>query len=149
MLNYELLRRFQKNNHNFAIFALTFALLLCLSGCGIKSSRLRAVEDSAAIIQPTTGHEVYRHTEDRGKTFVRTINANIFIKYEPANDYTTEDVYKEIVAILEENNWKRYESNKDQTNNFRASSRQGSYPLSIRVSISSNQNLVTVRIENN
>ena len=140
---------FQKVHCNkFAVFILGFCLLFFLSGCERKSAELTAVEEAATIIQPITGREVYRDVEDKGRTFVRTINANLFIKYEPVNDYTKEEVYEEIVTILEENNWKRDERNKGRSDYFTAFLQQSRYPLVASVSIRSDENIVTVIIEN-
>ena len=149
MFIYRLSSYFQKANHNKRyIFALACGLLLFLSGCEIKSAQLKTLENSVSIIQPTTGREVDRYTRNAQAGFTGPIYAQIRIEYEPINDYTKEDLYDEIVAILEKNSWERNEWNIGRSDFFRASLEQGGFALSAIVLIRSDKNLVTIRITN-
>jgi hypothetical protein len=88
------------------IALLVFGILLFLSGCSlIKSAELRALEDAASVLQLTTGQEVSRSVQDKGTALGKPVYAKIYIEYEPINNYTKEDVYHEIIAILERNGW--------------------------------------------
>ena len=147
MFNYELSSYFQKaNNNKLYIFALACGLLFFLSGCEIKSAQLKALENSVSIIQPTTGREVSRSIRDKEAGLTRTIPAQIRIEYEPINNHTKEDLYDEIAAILEKNNWERRESNKGRSDFYSASLPQGRSKIIATVLIRSNENLVSVEM---
>ncbi len=140
---------FQKaNNTKLYIFALVCGLLLFLSGCEIKSVQLKALENSVSIIQPTTGREVSRSVQDKEAGFTGPIYAEIRIKYEPLNNYTKEDLYDEIVAILEKNSWEGKECNACRSASFIASLQQDDYriPISATVLIHPDENLVIIKM---
>ena len=108
------------------------------------------MESSISIIQLTTGREVSRSVRDKSAGFTGPIYAKIRIEYEPINHYIKNDVYDEIVAILEENNWEEEKCNGCNTDYFSASLPQGSYPipLSVDVLLHSDENLVSLYITN-
>ena len=150
MFNYELSSYFQKaNNNKLYIFALACGLLFFLSGCEIKSAQLKALENSVSIIQPTTGREVDRYTRNAQAGFTGPIYAQIRIDYEPINNHTKEDLYEEIVAILEKNNWEGKECDGCRTTAFIASLPRDDYPTSIHatVLIRPDENLVSISME--
>jgi len=132
----------------FYVFALAFGLLLFLSGCEIKSAQLKALENSISIIQPTTGREASRSVQDKEAGFTGPIYAELRITYEPINDYTKEDLYDEIVALLEGNNWEGETCSACRPASFSASLQPDDYPIPInaRVRIHSDENLVSIRI---
>jgi hypothetical protein len=132
--------------HKFYIhkryIALAFGALLFLSGC--QSAELKALESSVSIIQLQTGREVNRLMHDKELGFTRTIYPELIIQYEPINDYTKKDVYDEIVAILEKNNWERSDWNIGRSDFFTASLRQGRFTISASVVIYTDKNLVQI-----
>jgi hypothetical protein len=137
------------NNTKLYFFTLTFSLLIFLSGCEIKSAQLKALENSVSIIQPTTGREVDRYTRNAQAGFTGPIYAQIRIDYEPINNHAKEDVYEEIVAILEKNNWEGKECDGCRTTTFIASLPRDDYPTSIHaiVLIRPDENLVSISME--
>ena len=144
MFNHDLSSYFQKNNKNkLYILALAFGVLLFLSGC--KSAELKAMEDSASVIQLTTGHEVARSLREKDWGFTGPIYPQVIIVYEPINNYTKKEVYDEIVTILEKNNWERYEWS-TTPDSFSGSLRQDQFEISIGVTISLNKNHVVIAL---
>jgi hypothetical protein len=127
------------------IVLLVFGILFFLSGCSlIKSSQLRAIEDAASVLQLTTGREVERWTQDKGTALGKPIYAQVLIVYEPINNHTKKEVFDEIVAILEKNNWESEPVTVPDY--FRATLQQGQFKISTRVSIGLDKNLVTIVI---
>jgi hypothetical protein len=142
MFSHDLSSYFQKNNKNkLYIFVLAISVLLLLSGC--KSAELKAMEDSASIIQLTTGQEVRRSLIEKDWGFTGPIYPQVIIVYEPINRYTKKEVLDEIVTILEKNNWERYEWS-TTPDSFGGSLRQDQFEISIGVSIDSNKNHVVI-----
>ena len=140
MFNHGLSSYFQKNNKNkLYILALAFGILLFLSGC--KSAELRAIENSASVLQITMGQEVNRWTQDKGVALGKPVYAKIIIEYEPINNHTRKEVYEEIVTVLKNNNWKGEEPFADY---FKATLQQGSFKISTGVSIDEKKNIVTI-----
>ena len=127
----------------FYIFALAFGILFVLSGC--KSAQLKQLETAASSIQPTMGQEVYRDSDDLSPpvTGFGPTPAEIYIEYEPINNHTKEDLYDEIVTILEENGWEGEECEGCRSASFGASLP----PITARVRIQSNENLVSIRLK--
>ena len=109
---------------------------------------LKALEIPASIIQLQTGREVSRSVRDKKAGFTGPIYAQVRIKYEPIDHYTKKEVYDEIVAILENNNWEGEECNTCNSDYFSASLRQGDFPLLASVLIYSDENLVSIKIVN-
>jgi hypothetical protein len=143
ILNYKLsLTSFDK--YKFHI-ALAFCFLFLLSGC--KSAELRSLEDSASLIQLTTGREVNRSLQDKGEVFGKPVYAEVDIDYEPIDNHTKREVYEEIVEILNKNQWERDEVN-IVPDFFSASLKQDDFKLLISVLIRSSENLVRVEIVN-
>jgi len=130
------------------IFVLALIILLFLSGC--KSDQLKTLESSLSTIQLTTGREVSRYARDRSEGFTGPIYANIRLEFEPINQYSKKDVYDEIVAYLEENNWEEDECNGCSSGYFSASLPQDPYPipLSVEVLLHADENLVSISITN-
>jgi hypothetical protein len=127
---------------------LIFGVLLFLGGCRlVKSAELRALEDVASVLQLTTGREVKRWTQDKGTALGKPVYAEIYIEYEPIYNYSKKEVYDEIIAILERNNWERDEWNIDP-DYFNASLKKNNITLIAGVLIRSEKNLVTVRMTN-
>jgi hypothetical protein len=140
---------FQKiDNTKLYMIALTLSFLLFLSGCETKSAQLKALESSASIIQLATGHEVNRSLRDKEAGLTGPVYAEIRIEFEPNDNYTKEAVYKEIVNILEENNWEGEACKACDSASFSASLPQDDYPIPInaRVRIHSDENLVSIRM---
>jgi hypothetical protein len=137
---------FQKPKNKLYIVALAIGVLLFLSGC--KSAELQAIENSASVLQLTTGREIERYANDRswGPFVVSIQRPEVKIRYEPINNYTTKEVFDEITAILIKNNWKDKGSKTQGL--FKATlQQQGRYPLYTSVVIDSNKNIVSIRIE--
>jgi hypothetical protein len=134
------------------IALLVFGIPLSLSGCRlIKSAELRALEDTASVLQLTTGQEVSRSLQDKGTALGKPIYAKIYIEYEPINNYTKEDVYHEIIAALERNGWKGKEAStlaREFSASYSASLKEVNVALLVDVRIYLNRNLVSVRMTN-
>ena len=145
MFNYCLSCYFQKANNRLYLFALAFGVLLFLSGC--KSAELKALENSASIIQLTTGREISRSLKDKAVVLAKQQYAEVTIKYEPINNYTRRDVYDEIVGILEKNNWKRDAVNV-VPDFYSGSLTQGYSKLLVSVGINPDKNQVIVEFVN-
>lgn len=155
MFNHSHSSYFQKANKNRIIFtlfksclALAFGVpFFFLSGC--KSAELRAVENSASILQLKTGREIERYVQDLDPEWMPVVSKSrpeVTIRYEPINNYTTKEVFDEIVAILIKNNWKEVEGAK-LPGYFRATlQQQGHYDLHADVVIDSNKNIVSIHI---
>ena len=125
------------------IFTLVLGILFVLSGC--KSAQLKQLETAASNIQPTVGQEVYRDSDDLSPavTGFGPTPAEIYIEYEPINNHTKEDLYDEIVTILEENGWEGKECEGCRSPSFGASLP----PITARLRIQSNENLVSIRLK--
>ncbi|MBI5952928.1 MAG: hypothetical protein HY865_14825 [Chloroflexi bacterium] len=117
--------------------------LFFLSGC--KSAELRAIEDAASVLQLTKGKEVRRWTDDGGEAMGKPVYPHVLIVYEPINNYTQEEVYAEIVTILESNNWEGNEPNPGR-DYFKAYLQQGQFKISTGVAIDDRNNHVTVKM---
>lgn len=132
--------------HKFKLYiALSLGILLLLSGC--KSAELRTLQDSAAILKLATGSEVSRTVQDKDTVFGKPVYAEITISYQPLEGYTKNDVYEEVVAILEKNHWARDEGNQD-TGYFAASLPQGNSEILVKVWVHSDEDLVGVNLVN-
>jgi hypothetical protein len=127
--------------------ALAFGALLFLSGC--QSAELKALENSTSILQLTTGREVSRWQQDKGVTLGKPDYPEVRIEYEPINNYAKEDVYNEIVGILEENNWERKELSIAQSGYFRASLPQDDFKIVVAVLIHLKSNIVIIQFGTN
>lgn len=132
----------KKTRFIFGLVTVIF-LMFFLSGC--KSAELQAIENSASVLQITTGQEVDRWTHDKGKTLGKPVYPEIFIVYEPINNHTKEEVYEEIVAILKKNNWVGREPIIDY-DYFKATLQQGSFEISTKVVVGRIKNIVTISI---
>jgi len=124
---------------------LSLGVLLLLSGC--KSIELRALEDSAAILQLSTGSEVSRTVQDAETVLGKPVYAEITIQYQPLEGYTKNDVYSEVTGILEKNSWVSDER-ADGSDVFSASLPQGNAEILVKVWVHSNENLVGVNLVN-
>ena len=131
-----------------AYFALALGVLLFLSAC--TSSELKELEEAASIIQLQTGREVNRSVRDKDVVLGKPVHAEMRIDYEPINNYTMKEVYDEIVAILEKNNWEGEECNGCNYDAFSASLQQDHryIPLSATVLVDSDKNLVRIYLKN-
>jgi hypothetical protein len=134
------------------IVLLVFGTPFFLSGCGIiKSAELGAIENAASVLQLTTGQEVSRSLQDKGTALGKPVYAEIYIEYEPINNYKKEDVYDEIITILERNGWEGKEATtlaREFSASYSASLKELNVALFIDVRIYSEKNLVTVRMTN-
>jgi hypothetical protein len=132
------------------IALLVFGILFFLSGCSlIKSAELRALDDATSVLQLTTGQEVSRLVQDKGTALGKPVYAKNYIEYEPINNYTKEDVYDEIIAVLERNGWEGKESSilaPEFSAFYRGSLKEVNIALFVNVWISSEKNLVSVRM---
>ena len=139
-----------RQRHVFIVIsALIGCVLIFLSSCKVKSAQLQQLESSVSIIQLTTGHEVNRWYQDKEVGLTGPIYAEIRIEYEPINNYKKEEVYDEIVDILKKHNWDGEACHACSTASFSASLQQDDYPIPIsaRVRVHSDQNLVSIRME--
>jgi hypothetical protein len=76
-----------------------------------SSAELQTLEKAVSILQITTGREVDRYVTDKGGISpALPVFPEISISFEPSNEHTKEDVYNEIIAILERNDWQMNES---------------------------------------
>jgi hypothetical protein len=91
----------------FGFVIVIFLLMLFLSGC--KPAELKTLESSSSIIQLQTGLEVRRSLQDKDTVLGKPIYAEMYIEYEPIDNYTKKEVYDEIIAILKKNNWEEDE----------------------------------------
>lgn len=127
--------------------ALAFGVLIFLGGCNTRSAELNAMlKSSVSTIQLMTGREVYRRQQDKGTTLGKPIPAQVTVEYEPVNSHTKEDVFTEIAATLERDNWEREEQSIPQPNYFRATLPQDNFSLVADVSIDSQRNIVSIRL---
>ncbi|VAW35517.1 hypothetical protein MNBD_CHLOROFLEXI01-2376 [hydrothermal vent metagenome] len=128
--------------------ALAIGVLIFLGGCEIKSPELTAMlESSASTTQLTTGREVSRRYQDSAKPLLgKPDRPEVRIEYEPINNYTKEDVYDEIVASLDENNWATEEVYIIRSGYYRASLPQDGFSILATVNIQSDRNIVSVRL---
>ena len=131
--------RQKKTRFVFVIGLMLIISLFFLSGC--KSAELQAIEDSASVLQITTGQEVRRSTQDKGTALGKPVYPEIFIVYEPINNHARKEVYEEIVAILKKNNWQGKEPFADY---FVATLQQGGFEISAKVSIDEIKNIITI-----
>jgi len=92
------------------------------------------------------GREVSRSLEDKDTVLGKPVYAKIRIQYEPINQYTKEDVFDEIVAILKKNSWEMNAEN-IVPDAFSASLQQGSLKILTTVLIDPDENLVTVSMQ--
>lgn len=76
-----------------------------------KSSDLKNLEGISSMIQLTTGREVKKREQDKGKTLGMPDYAEIFIVYEPVKSYVKQDIYNELVNIFKENGWEQGQYN--------------------------------------
>ena len=133
-----------RQNKIISVFVIGLILIIplfLLSGC--KSAELKAMENSASVIQLTTGREVSRSLIEKDWGFTGPIYPQVIIVYEPINRYAKKEVLDEIVTILEKNNWERYEWS-TTPDSFGGSLRQDRFEISIGVSIDSNKNHVVI-----
>lgn len=112
----------------------------------IKSREKRILENSIAKIQLTKGREINRWQQEKSLTLGKPIYEKIRVGYEPINNYSKQEVYGEIVAILEKNNWQR-DSGNNSPDSFVGSLHQGNYLLFTIVMILPDKNEVTVFID--
>ena len=124
--------------------AFTIGVLFLLSGC--KSAELKEVENSASILQLTTGHEVRRWHQDKGIALGKPVYTKLWIGYEPINHYTKEDVFNEIIATLEKNNWEKDKSN-FVPDYFTASLQQDQFRITAAVFYYPDENLIAIYFE--
>jgi hypothetical protein len=129
--------------------ALAFVVLIFFSGCNTRSDELNAMlESSVATTQLTTGNEVSRRYQDRETKPLlgKPKQPEFRIEYEPINNYTKEDVYNELVRILEKNNWEREELSITQSGYYRATLPQDYFTIVAEVLIHSKSNIVSIQL---
>jgi len=112
---------------------------------GYKSPELKAMENSASVLQLTKGHEVERYITDKHSGFTGPIYPEVLIVYEPINNYTQKEVYVEIMTILENNNWERDKSY-IFPDGFKAYLQHGYFKIITNVNIDSRNNHVIVKM---
>jgi hypothetical protein len=138
-----------KNRSNIytAHIVLAFVILISLSGCKKESTELKAMLKSAdATTQITTGSEISRYVQERETNPLvgKPKQPEVRIDYEPLHNYTKEDIYNEIVAILEENGWERDELSIPQSGYYRANLLQDGFIIVAEVQIHSKLNIVSI-----
>ncbi|MDP9312965.1 MAG: hypothetical protein M3R24_19115 [Chloroflexota bacterium] len=130
------------------IIGLAFVIIILLSGCNTRSNELNAIlKSSVATTQLTTGREVSRSQQDKSTTLGKPVYAKLILEYEPVNNNTKEDVFNEIVAILEKDNWEREELSRPIPGFFKATLPQDNFSLVADVSIDAQRNTVIIRLE--
>ena len=136
--------------HRFNIFKSFIVLVFCtllLSGCKTKSEELVAMlESSISTAELTTGLEINRSKVDRGTKFGKPVHPEVRIQYKPIDNYTKEDVYEEIIEILEEGHWVREELSINLSGFYRASLQQDGFIIRATIKIQSERNSVSVRL---
>jgi len=112
---------------------------------GYKSPELKAMENSASVLQLIKGQEVNRFLQDGGKAMGQPVYPEVLIVYEPINNYTQKEVYVEIMTILENNNWERDKSY-IFPDGFKAYLQHGYFKIITNVNIDSRNNHVIVKM---
>lgn len=129
--------------------ALAFGVLIFFSGCNTRSAEVNAMLDSSvATTQLTTGSEVRRRYQDRetNPLLGKPKQPEFRIEYEPKSNYTQEDVYDEIVGILENNNWENEELGIAQSGYYKAALSQDGFSIVAEVLIHSRSNIVSIQL---
>lgn len=133
----------------FYIFAFALGILFMLSGC--KSAQLKELEALASSIQPPMGQEVSRISRDTSPaiTGFGPTPAKIYIEYGPINNHTKEELYDEIVTILEENGGEGRVCDACSSVSFFADLPRGDSPGSIKtiIIIHPDKNLVSISMQ--
>lgn len=136
--------------HIYIIFILfVFGILIFLSGRKAASTELKAMSDSvAATAQLTTGQEVGREYQERvtKPLLGKPKQPQVRIEYQPINSYTKEDVYKEIIKVLEANDWERIELSTPQSGYYKASMPGAGFLILAEVLIHSMTNTVSITL---
>ena len=136
--------------HTVLFLLLAGSILLLLSGCKyIKSQQMHELEQLADTVQIQSGIVVDRQQRDREKVLGKPVYANIRIIYKPVDNYTKQDVYREIITVLEQNNWEGKVCEGCTTDYYTAGLQQGNYPIPIRakVRVSKEDNTVSLYFE--
>jgi hypothetical protein len=109
------------------------------------------LESSAATVQLITGQEINRYTQDREikPLLGKPKQPEVRIDYEPTSNYTKEDVYNEIVGILEKNNWEKEELSVSQFGYFKASLSKENFTIVVEVVIHPEMNIVSIYLRTN
>jgi hypothetical protein len=116
------------------LFITIFIFALLLGGCLSQSQQLTAMQNSSvASMQLTTAREVNRAEQDRGSTLGKPEPAQFIVDYEPVGNHTKEDVYNEIIASLQRDNWQPDPLNASLTDSYKATLPQGNFALVVNV----------------
>jgi len=122
-------------------------MILFLNSCTMQSKELKAMlENPISTTELTTGHVISRSYQDKGMTLGKPEPAEVRIEYKPKDSYTENDVYSELVKILNQDNWDIDDLNSSQPGFFRASLPQDGFLIKATVNIRSERNIVSIRL---
>ena len=130
------------NRKNHLVFAL--GCLLILSGC--QSAELKSLEDASSVFKLSTGSESSRWSQDKGTTLGKPVYPELRIEYKPDANHSVEDVYQEIINILEKNNWQKEKVTIDQPGFYLASLKKDDFVIQASVLILTERNVVNVQL---
>ncbi|MBP9836401.1 MAG: hypothetical protein KBC78_01050 [Candidatus Pacebacteria bacterium] len=121
---------------------------LFVAGCNIKSKELKTILASSAVsMELSTAHEIKQIIQDKEVSLGKPIYAEVRIQYEPIGQHTKEDVFREIVAILEKDQWQRSEMGIDDRY-YVATLNKDSFPLLTEVFNNKENTFVSLHIIN-
>ena len=95
----------------------------------------------------STAHEIKQIIQDNEVSLGKPIYAEVRIQYEPIGQHTKEDVFREIVAILEKDQWQRSEMGIDDRY-YVATLNKDSFPLLTEVFNNKENTFVSLHIIN-
>lgn len=134
----------------YICIALTFLILLTISGCHTRSDELNALlKNLISTNRLTMGHEVSSWYQDKGVALGKPVQASARIEYAPINNHTQEALYNEIIDVFDRNGWEKAEQSLVKTGYFRAALPQDDFLLVVEVLMDSQSNLVSVQLEAN
>jgi len=106
-----LVKNFLKKNFYITILAIAIIVGAFYFTGSYKSPELKALEASAAALNLQTGREIKLFIRDKNVVLGKVQYAEINLDYEPSSTHTVDDLYNEIISILESGYWKRDEVN--------------------------------------
>jgi hypothetical protein len=89
------------------LFVLYVASLFGINFRVTKTAELKAMQKAASVVKLSSGYQTDRDQNDLYYALGKPIYPEVRLTYSPLPDYTSEDVFSEIVGVLEENNWEK------------------------------------------
>lgn len=124
-------------------FAISTSLLL--SSCGGSSRELQAMlNTSQSFKQLNTGYETRRWEQDNGASLGKPEYPGLTVVYMPKNSNTLDNVFDEIIDILNKDNWKSESRNIDQPDHYTAKLPQPDFSIVVEVVKDTKNNTVSV-----